>query len=210
VSGDVFDLVQAKLSDPRRISNRQGTDRKHLGSGLFRCAECGAPVSGWSQNRYRCRDRHVNRARPAVDDLVRNVIALRLQQPDAANLLQPAEDDLAPLLEESKRLRERLAAINADYDAGLIDGQRYAAATERVRSEQRIIERRLAASSSPSSAVAEMLNAPDPGEAFLNASLMAQRGVIDALCEVYLLKGTKYSRTFDPETVRIVWRGAEG
>ena len=73
VTGDVFDLVQARLNDPRRVSNREGTDRRHLGSGLFLCAVCDEPVSGWSQGRYRCKDRHVNRARGPVDKWVRTV-----------------------------------------------------------------------------------------------------------------------------------------
>lgn len=205
VSGDVFDLVQARLTDPRRVTNRAGTDRRHLGSGLYRCAECDEPLSSWSQGRYRCRDRHVNRARSAIDDLVRRVIAGRLQLPDAAEILQPAEANLAPLLDEAQRLRDRLATINADYDAGLIDGQRYASANERVRTEQRDVERRIAAAGS-SSALAEALNAPDPAAAFLASGLMSQRAVIDALCVVRLQQGTRHSRTFEPETVEFRWK----
>jgi site-specific DNA recombinase len=49
VSAEVFDLVQARLSDPRRVSNRVGTDCKHLGSGLYLCAVCDEPASSWSQ-----------------------------------------------------------------------------------------------------------------------------------------------------------------
>ncbi len=133
VTGDVFDLVQARLNDPRRVSNREGTDRKHLGSGLFLCGVCDEPVSGWSQGRYRCKDRHVNRARGPVDTWVRAVIAARLRRQDMADLLAPSEAELAPLLAESERLRNRLARIEADYDADRIDGYRYASATGRVR-----------------------------------------------------------------------------
>lgn len=205
VSGDVFDLVQARLTDPRRVSNREGTDRKHLGSGLYRCAECDEPVSSWSQGRYRCRDRHVNRARGAIDDLVRRMIAGRLQMSDAAKLLKPAEANLAPLLDEAQRLRDRLAAINADYDAGFIDGQRFASASGRVRAEQQELKQRLAQAGT-SSALAETLNAPDPAAEFLASGLMTQRAVIDALCVVRLRPGTRYSRTFAPETVEFHWK----
>lgn len=93
VSDDVFDVVQAKLNDPRRVSNREGTDRKHLGSGLFLCGICEAPVSSWSQNRYVCRERHVNRARVPVDNWVRTVIVARLQREDMADLLAPTESN---------------------------------------------------------------------------------------------------------------------
>lgn len=205
VSGDVYDLVQARLTDPRRVSNREGTDRKHLGSGLYRCAVCDEPVSSWSQGRYRCRDRHVNRSREAIDDLVRRMIAGRLQLPDAVKLLEPVEADTAPLLVAAQRLRDRLATINADYDAGLIDGQRFASASERVRAEQRDLKRRLAQAGT-SSALAETLNAPDPGAEFLTSGLMSQRSVIESLCVIRLQLGTRHSRTFDPETVEFHWR----
>jgi hypothetical protein len=206
VTDEVFDLVQARLNDPRRISNRQGTDRKHLGSGLFLCGVCDEPTSSWSQGRYRCRAGHVNRARGPIDDYVLRVIAARLDKEDAADLLAPAEAELAPLLAEAKRLRDRLAKIDADYDAGLIDGHRYASATERVRAELGPVERKMAGSGT-AAALAEVLNSPDPAEAFLLAGLMAQRAIINALCTVRLHKGTRHSRTFDRSTVDITPRG---
>ncbi|MCV7037469.1 recombinase family protein [Mycolicibacterium moriokaense] len=202
VSDDVFDVVQAKLNDPRRVSNREGTDRKHLGSGLFLCGICEAPVSSWSQNRYVCRERHVNRARVPVDNWVRTVIVARLQREDMADLLAPTESELAPLLAEVEQLQNRLARIEADYDADLIDGYRYASATERVRAERAVIERKIAAHSS-GAALGEILNSPDPAAAFFGAGLMAQRAVIDALCVVRLLPGTRYSRVFNKDTVAI-------
>lgn len=218
VSSDVFDLIQARISDPRRVTNREGTDRKHLGSGLFRCADCGDPVSSWSQGRYRCRDRHVNRSRGpfdihrgsddlprGVDEYVLTVIAGRLRRDDVTDLLAPAEAELAPLLVEVERLRNRIGTIDADYDAGLIDGQRHASATERVRAELRAVERKMAASET-NAALAEALGAPDPGAAFLNAGLMQQRSIVDSLCEVWLSKGQRGSRDFDPQTVEIRWR----
>ncbi len=45
--------VQRRLDDPARKSNRNGTDRKHLGSGLYRCGVCGQRVKV-HHTRYRC------------------------------------------------------------------------------------------------------------------------------------------------------------
>lgn len=94
VSADVFDLIQARLNDPRRVSNREGTDRKHLGSGLYLCAECDEPTSSWSQGRYRCREGHVNRAQGPVDAWVRMVISARLRReetwPTCSRLPRPS------------------------------------------------------------------------------------------------------------------------
>lgn len=205
VSDDVFDTVQAQLNDPRRVSNREGTDRKHLGSGLFLCGVCDQPVSGWSQGRYRCKDRHVNRSREPVDRWVREVVVARLRREDMADLLAPAEAELAPLLAEKDRLYERLRNIGADYDAERIDGYRYQSATARARAELAAIERQMA-SRTTGAALAEVLSSSDPAAAFLGAGLMAQRAIIDALCEVRLLKGTKHSRVFEESTVEVAPR----
>lgn len=80
-----FDLVQARLSDPRRRT-QVGTDRKHLGSGLYRCGVCGVRVRHWSGNRYRCPNACVNRSQGPVDGFVIAVMRARLAQPDLEKL----------------------------------------------------------------------------------------------------------------------------
>lgn len=204
VSEDVFDLVQARLSDPRRKTNRVGTDRKHLGSGLYLCAVCNQPTSSFSQGRYRCKDTHVNRSQNQVDSYVRDMIAERLRQPDVAELLAPTQADLTPHLEEVERLRARLATIEADYDAGYLDGRRYASANERVRAELAAVQQKMAVADR-GTALGELLGSEDAAAAFLFAGLMTQRAVIAALATVRLHRGTRHSRVFDPATVQVDW-----
>ncbi|WP_055474753.1 recombinase family protein [Gordonia sp. HS-NH1] len=205
VSDELFDLIQARLSDPARRTRRYGIDRKHLGSGLYRCDECGNRVTTWSAGAYRCLEACVHRSRLQVDAYVLEVISERLRLPDAAQILAPVEDAAAPLLAEITQLRQRQASVDADYDAGHIDGLRYRAASERVRAEIDEAQRKLGAQRS-GSALGEMLGSPDPAEAFGNASLMAQRAVIEALCDVRLRRGVRGRRTFDPDSVVIDWR----
>lgn len=205
VTDEVFDVVQARLDDPKRKTSRTGTDRRHLGSGLYRCADCGEPLSGWSGGRYRCKAAHVNRARGQVDGYVLDVITERLAREDIADVLRPVEQSIAPLLDEAKRLRARLAAVDAEYDADIIDGVRWRTKTERIKVELGEIERQLSSAHS-GSALGAVLNTPDPVAAFLDAPLMAKRAIIDTLCEVRLRKGTRGSKTFNPETVVVEWR----
>ncbi|WHU48673.1 recombinase family protein [Gordonia sp. L191] len=204
VDDETFDIVAAKLADPRRRT-QVNTDRVHVGSGLYRCADCGEPVSGWSGGRYRCRDAHVNRARGPVDQFVRDVITERLSRDDVAQLLAPTADALAPLIDQMRVLRAKLDDAQEDYAAGYIDGALYRARTNRIKDDLSAVERKIAAHPS-SSALGDVVAADDPAEAFLTAPLMAQRSVIDALCVIKLHKGTRGSRTFNPETVQIEWR----
>lgn len=206
VTDEVFDVIQARLSDPQRKTSRVGTDRRHLGSSLYRCDECGEPVSGWSGGRYRCKDAHINRARGPVDQFVIDVIAERLGRDDIASLLAPTESAIAPLLDEVTRLRARLETVNAEYDADIIDGVRWKAKSNRIKAELTEAERTLSSTRS-GSALGAVLDSPDPAAAFRDAPLMSQRSVVDTLCEVRLRKGTRGSKTFRPETVVVEWRG---
>lgn len=209
VTDEEHERVQAILDDPQRTANRSGnTERKHLGSGLYVCDVCRVPVSSWSGGRYRCREgAHVNRAMRPVDEYVRSVIAARLARPDVAGLLlTPSTSSTVRLLEEVERIRKRLARNDADYDAGYIDGPRYKAARDRGQDELGRAQGELASAQS-SSQLAPVLTAPDPAAAFLDAPLMVQRAVVNTLAVVSLSRGTRYSRTFDPSTVKIKPKG---
>lgn len=205
VSDEDYEAVQAILDNPDRVSNTGSTARKHLGSGLYLCAVCGEPVSAWSGARYRCRSgAHVNRAQGPVDTYVRAVIAARLSV--VADLLTPTTKAEAKIVEAVGRARERLARNDEDYDEGYIDGPRYKAARDRGERDLRDAQAALAAAQA-NVELSALAGAPDPGQAFLGAPLMVQRAVVATLAVVKLSKGTRHSRTFDPETVRIEWKG---
>ena len=220
VDENLFDRVQDQLSDPRRLSNREGTDRKHLGSGLYLCGTCGDPVrshsrgrspvdGGTSGARYRCAaGGHLTRIAASIDDYVRRIVTARLARPDVADLLTVPDDvDARRLADEVGRLRGRLAAIEADYDAGLIDGRRYAVSTEKVRAALTAAER--ARSRTVGSAGLEhVLGDRNPATAFEQAPLGVQRAVLSALLTVTLLPARR-GHKFDPETVCIQWKSGD-
>ncbi len=206
VSPETFAVVQHRLTDPRRVTNRHGTDRKHLGSGLYRC-ECGLPMRGWSGNRYRCASGCYSRSGNEIDPFIEAVVAERLSRPDLADLLADTggTERAEELLTEGRRLRDRLNVIEGDYDAGLIDGRRYATAVEKINAELTGMEAErvtLLAGTGP----AGVLTAPAPAEAFRAASLMIRRATVEFLVDVTLRPAPRGSRRFDPATVQITWK----
>jgi len=205
VSEDVYETIQATLTDERRKTNRVGTDRKHIGSGVYLCGVCGEPCSSWSGGRYRCKSACVNRAMRQVDDFVLAVVAERIRsaRKGIAAKVKASSGPSADLMTELNALRDRKRRTESDYDADLIDGRRFAAKIERIDAEMRAVEQRFAASSR-NTALAAVMAADDPCAAFLDAGVMTQRAVISALVEVRLHKGHHGVKAFDPATVEIV------
>ena len=197
-----FDIVNVKLSDPRRRT-QVGTDRKHLGSGLYLCGVCGRPVRSHSGGRYRCpAGGHITRIAASIDDFVLRVLRARLAKADLANMLRPPEDQKAKAIaDEIRQLRARLVTFEADYDAGLIDGQRLKSATDKTRTK--LVRAESAQIRMMTNAgVAGMLTAPDPVVAFNAAPLGVPRAVLNFFATVTLLpapRGTKF--TPDNDTV---------
>lgn len=202
VDGDVFDAVQARLNDPRRITNRHGTERKHLGSGLYLCGVCGDPVRT-NGTRYWCpKGGHITRSMPRVDDFVSAAVVDFLRRvPNLAEVLAKRDDPDADAHRDTlAALRARLVSIEADYDAGHIDGQRFATASSKVRAEIQAAAAELARRQGSQGASA-VLTSNDPGEAFTAGSLAARRAVIDLLFSVRLHPAPRGSRTFDNDSV---------
>lgn len=201
VDEDVFEAVAARLADPRRKTNRHGHDRKHLGAGLYECAMCGRKLYGWTANRYHCPSGCLTRSAEPINALVLQLVRGRLARPDLADLLPAAHTGEAKrLTQEAKRLRARLAQIDEDYDAGYIDGQRYAVAMEKVRAELEPVEAARIRLTTAGSASAVLL-ASNPVAAFDDAPLMIKRSVIDALCVVRIGTAPRGRKGLDPMTL---------
>lgn len=210
--------VSALLSDPsRRTSPPPG--RRNLGGSLFRCGVCGAPLKSGASGRrstYSCRpSQHLSRAVGPVDDYVRALVVERLRRADGPALAPPkTPDGVDPgaLRFEAQGLRGRLDDLARLFAAGDIDARQLAQATEAVRQRLDGVEQRLS-SATAGRPVAAIASAPDPGQAFLDADLVAQRRVIDLLMTVTLQRGargrppgwTPGAPYFDSADVLIEW-----
>jgi len=211
VSEDLWVTVNTRLADPRR-RHQVGTDRRYLGSGLFLCGACGAPVvthgSAALGSRYRCRaGACFTRSAVPIDNLVLRRLRARLAMPDLTGLLASEGPEAQAAADEIRRLRGRLVQFEYDYDAGLIDGRRYKIATTKVSAQlaaAEAVQQRLAAPSS----VGGILSAPDPVAAFDAASLGQQRAVLAFFMTVRLHPAPQGRKGLDPNTVQIQWNHA--
>jgi DNA invertase Pin-like site-specific DNA recombinase len=212
VSAEVFEYVQSILTDPRRRT-QQGTDRKHLGAGLYECAECVAgevttKVISWSGDRYRCPNGCLSRSREPVDKFVLAVVRGRLAKPDVAKLIEPHDSAEAKrLAARAKTLDTRLKIVENDYDEGNIDGRRFKVASDKIQAEIVEVQRAQARLSGNRGAESVFL-AADPVSAFDGSPLMIRRKVIDAICTVALTAAPRGRKSFDPDTVLITPRPA--
>ena len=109
VTGELFDAIQARLTDPRRITNREGTARKHLGSGVFVCNVCLQPVQT-NGKRYWCKSNGcLIRTMAPIDEKVLTFVRTVLSLPEVVTLVAPSDTDAGKKLdEEAKRQRSRL------------------------------------------------------------------------------------------------------
>ena len=220
VSDETFETVRALLGDQQRRT-QTSTARKHLGSGLYLCGVCDEPLSAWSGLRYRCRTgAHVNRSQGPVDRYVELLllggdvsdldptqegqVVGRLARDDLTGLLVTSVDP-TPHLAELEKQRRRLQRAEDDYREELIDGRLYKSTRADALTAIRAAETALAAITAATPA-AGVLSAPDPGEAFRSADLIAKRSVVDVLMTVRLHPGHRYSRRFDPSTISVTWK----
>lgn len=202
----LFAVVQSILDDPGRRT-QAGTDRKHLGSGLYLCGVCGDVLTSFSGGRYRCRVCAVSRRMAPIDALVVELVEGRLADPSLPDFLAPGKSaEVLELTKAKAGLRNRMRSVEADYDAGLIDGRRLKAATDRIAVEIASVDAKLAVLvGAPSGGV---LSLPEDRrvDAFRAASLMIQREVVHTLLEVRVFPAPRGRRGFDPDTVETTWK----
>ncbi len=199
--------VVEQVAAPSRRREHRGV--RWLGGGLYRC-HCGARVavnySHHGSRVYQCQAAsHLSRAADPIDDLVQQVVVARLRRPDLADLLAAEAPDVAPLRAEAATLRLRLDQQATDYADGLLTARQLHLATERVTAKLTAVEQALA-DAGRGTRLAPLLDAADPGQAWLDADLPTRQAVLDTLAVVTVLPGTRGRAPFDPATVLIDWR----
>lgn len=202
VGEDLWQRVQERLDDPSRVTNRVGTHRRHLGSGLYLCGLCEEPIRGASRG-YRCKHGHINRTGTPIDDFVLKTVARRLREPDALRNV-PATDSprLAGLQAEIDEHRAKISRAERDYDDGLLEAADLK--RNRDRSNEAIARLEAAIQALPRGAVhIPVLAVADPAQHFLDADLNTQRHTIEALATVRLWPQPRGRKGFETSSVDV-------
>jgi site-specific DNA recombinase len=123
VNPDLFFTVKAILDDPSR-KRGPGKPPSTLLGGVLWCARCGEKLAGaWrgvrkdgsTKRTYACREGHVGRARPAIDEWVSELVVGHLEE-RAGALARPREDvpdAIAQALGEAAEVRGHISAYQA-------------------------------------------------------------------------------------------------
>lgn len=132
VNDETWWKAQQVLDATERVTNTSGsTNRKHLGSGLYRCGyvdeetgeTCGKKVTRAPRG-YECAG-HIVRSGAAIDDFVTRVIAKRLARKDATAMVEVADGgpQTASIDSAISDQRARILRAEADYDAEIIEAR---------------------------------------------------------------------------------------
>ena len=179
---------------------------KYVGSGLYVCGLCGAPLMVTSdfksgRNVYQCRDYHVRRRLLEVDELVEAAVVARLSAPDASGLLTPSVDEAA-LAAEAQDVRARIDGLAELFADGLLSKVAVQEQSAKLNERLAAIRARLDSSNPALNAVVESGDI----QKFWRESvtLMNKRRIIDALFTVRIMPTKRGGRNeFRPEDVVI-------
>ncbi|TNH24067.1 recombinase family protein [Micromonospora orduensis] len=221
VDEDRWRAVVSVLTHPGRRT-QWSSARRWLLSGLALCGVCGTPVratlmstTARSVPSYTCKAaRCVGRNAAEVDGYVSAIVVERLSRPDLATLLPgDQQPDTASLQLDAAALRERLDGLASAYADGAIDVRQLREGSERLRARLAEVEDSLA-DAGRGDALAGLVGAANPAQAWEALDLHRRRAVVDTLMTVTIhrtRKGrprgwTPGSSYFDPSTVEIAWK----
>lgn len=174
-----------------------------LGTGLYRCGSCGAPMrsSGSSSigaggirlGNYRCRDSgHLAvRARP-IDAIVNGHVCLLLAK-KGTGLIATPDSDTAGLRNDANTLQARLVELEDMLGEGELSRAAFARQRDKITTKLDGVQSELATRAN-NSVLLGVADAPNPAEVFLEAPMERRRAIVDVLFDVTLLPGKRGRR----------------
>lgn len=232
VDEQLWRAVQAVLNDPDRKKPGRRSVRRHLLTGVMACGRDGCEgrlgaqwhahlvggMGGQPEYRswrivYACTTcRRCSISGDHVQPLVLELVAGRLAQPDAADLVKADKLDAAEVdrvRRDRLTLMARLDQAAVDYADGILDGRGYQRARDRMRAQLDQLDAAEADQERLRVFDGIPLGTPEVAEAV--SELAEQypdryRAIIDLLMSITVAPAGKGGRVFKPERVQVDWR----
>lgn len=143
-----------------------------------------------------------------TDDYIRGLVAARLAQPDAKQLLIDREaPDLDRLTGEANTLRSRIDELAIAFADGDMTASQVRTATQRIQAKLTEVEARMASASAKLVFADVPLGTERVYAAFTRMDLDRQRAIVNTLLTATVMPVGKRGRVpFDPERIAIEWR----
>lgn len=211
VDEETYAAAAALLSLPERRTT-ETTARKYLLPAIALCWKCGSDVAtGHTRHNkrvYVCRaNKCISRAAEPVDELIEAVVLARLARPDAVDLLSAAETpDLTVDRGKAQAIRERLDDLATGLEEGILTLAAVRKSSDRLRAELSAVETRMR-NAAHADVLTPLVTTSDVQATWSKCDLRQKRAVVGALMEITLLPPKRGRQEFDPETVKIEWKG---
>jgi len=200
VTEDQWRACRAVLTDPERKTT-PGNERRWLGSGIYKCGECGvglivSAVGGKGRpirKVYRCRAgsrKHVARDAISLDAWISLAVIDRLSRPDALAALEPRRPDTRALAEELAAVRAELAELPRLKNAGKLTLGEVVEMAAPLRERETRLESRLATAGQPSP-LDPFRHGGDPEVIWDGLELDRKRAVLNILMTVTVHRAPK-------------------
>ena len=188
VNRDLWEKVNAILTDPSRRTSPGRPANTPFGGGLLRCGKCGGPMASGRKTgaaTYVCsKNRCMGKRRARIDQTLTELVAGVLDRLHTAGLLSvaslAADDGSSGLRTRAAELEERLDTLAALVSAGDLDPLDYAKASGRIRAELSELTTRLRKTTTRP-ALAAIAEAPKAR--FLDADDLTKRAIASELLE---------------------------
>ena len=210
-----FQRLKALLADPSRRTSR-GVERIYLLSGVARCGLCGGVMRGSASHKsgpkttpaqYSCKDCYrIRRKMSDVDEVVEGVIIRRLSMPDGPDLFAGNPSAARKAREKVAEITAKLENLADDFAEDRITKEEWQRFTSKLR--PRLAEAKTQLDDAKPINNLQPLAQGNVAERWPSVPIELKLAAIEALITVTILPSGS-GKSFDPESVRIEWKGQE-
>lgn len=205
--------VKAILEDPARRTT-QGQARRWQGSGVYRCAVCGAGLKAKTFKAngeyfaYVCPNNHLTVNQEKLDEHIEMIIIPYLDEKRNRIQLNMATngDRLPRLLDERRELVERSDTLGALAATGDMTPGQLKRANKVIAEQLEELDRKISKEKETASPIYQLLEAKNLTARWKNLSADLRAEIIGSLLEIEVDRAAHKGRKFDYDRVKVRWK----